>query len=58
MAIKNVSVRIPEDLHAQVKVSAIADNRSLNSQIIWLLRSRLGQREASVHVRPGKPTQQ
>jgi hypothetical protein len=31
-------VRIPDDLHAALKERAQRDQRSLNGQIIWLLR--------------------
>jgi hypothetical protein len=45
MATKNISVRIPDDLHALIKESANADHRSLNSQIIWLLETGLAARD-------------
>jgi predicted HicB family RNase H-like nuclease len=45
MAIKNVNVRIPEDLHALIKASAETDHRSLNSQMIWLLEAGLAVRD-------------
>jgi hypothetical protein len=39
VATKNISIRIPDDLHALIKASADADRRSLNSQIIWLIEA-------------------
>jgi hypothetical protein len=44
MATKNISIRIPSDLHALIKEAADADHRSLNSQIIWLLETGLASR--------------
>ena len=41
----NISVRIPDDLHALIKESADADRRSLNSQILWLLEAGLASRD-------------
>ncbi len=34
---KNVNVRFPDDLHAQVKASAEASRRSFNSEVLWLI---------------------
>jgi predicted HicB family RNase H-like nuclease len=45
VATKNISIRIPDELHVLVKASADADHRSLNSQIIWLLEAGLASRE-------------
>jgi len=45
MAIKNLNIRIPEELHARVKQSAGTDRRSLNSQILWLIETGLGARD-------------
>lgn len=45
MAIKNVNVRIPEELHQRVKDSADTDRRSLNSQILWLLEAGLDRKD-------------
>ena len=45
MATKNVNVRIPEELHALIKVSAETDRRSLNSQIIHLIEVGLNTRK-------------
>ena len=40
----NISVRIPDDLHALIKESADADHRSVNSQILWLVETGLAVR--------------
>lgn len=36
---KNVNVRLDDDLHAELKKAAERDNRSLQQQIVWLLRA-------------------
>jgi len=36
---KNVNVRLDDDLHAQLKKAAERDNRSLQQQIVWLLKA-------------------
>ncbi len=43
---KNLSVRLPDDLHAQLVEAAKGDDRSLNSEIIHLLRRALERRSA------------
>lgn len=35
-------LRLPADLHEAVKIAAVRDSRSLNGQIIFLLRQSLG----------------
>lgn len=44
MDIKNVNVRIPEDLHARIKTAAALDRRSLNSEILALIDEALTKR--------------
>lgn len=38
---KNVNVRFPDDLHAQIKQAAERDKRSLNAEILWLIERAL-----------------
>lgn len=45
MATKNINIRIPDELHALIKMSADTDHRSLNSQIVWLLEAGLASRD-------------
>ena len=53
---KNISVRMPDDLHALIKESADADHRSVNSQILWLLETGLISRGGSQHnAQPASP---
>ncbi len=33
-----LSVRMPPDLHAEVKAMSAAEQRSLNAQIVWCIR--------------------
>jgi predicted HicB family RNase H-like nuclease len=35
--VKNVNVRVPDELHERVAAQAERDLRSLNSEILWLL---------------------
>jgi len=41
---KNINVRLPDDLHAQLVQAAQEDTRSLNGEIIHLLRLALKRR--------------
>jgi hypothetical protein len=41
---KHVSLRLPDDLHAALKIFAEADHRSLNSEIITLLERVIADR--------------
>jgi predicted HicB family RNase H-like nuclease len=41
----NINLRLPDDLHAALKAIAERDERSLNSEIIWILRSRIEQQD-------------
>jgi predicted HicB family RNase H-like nuclease len=38
---KNVNVRVPDDLHARIKAAAETDRRSLNAEILWLIEQGL-----------------
>jgi hypothetical protein len=38
---KHVNLRLPDDLHAALAKAAQVDERSLNSEVIWLLRRSL-----------------
>jgi predicted HicB family RNase H-like nuclease len=40
---KHMNLRLPDDLHALLAEAARADERSLNSEVIWLLRKALEQ---------------
>jgi hypothetical protein len=42
---KNVNVRLGDDLHARVKDAAATDERSLNGEIAWLLKAGLDMRD-------------
>jgi hypothetical protein len=39
-----LNLRLPDDLHAALKAAADEDQRSLNGEILWLLRAALAQR--------------
>lgn len=36
---KSINVRLDDDLHARLKAAAERDNRSLQQQIVWLLKT-------------------
>ena len=42
---KNLNVRMSDELHARLKEAADGDERSLNGEIIWLLQAALYQRQ-------------
>ena len=42
---KNVNVRIPDELHARIGKAAEHDRRSLNAEILWLIERGLDQAE-------------
>ena len=42
---KHVNLRLPDDLHALLVEAAKTDDRSLNSEIIHLLRQALDNRD-------------
>lgn len=44
MATKNISVRVPDELHARIKEAARLDRRSLNSEILALIEEALTKR--------------
>jgi len=41
---RTMSLRIPDDLHAELSSAAEEDRRSLNRQIEWMLRQSLNGR--------------
>ncbi|MBM3978303.1 MAG: toxin-antitoxin system HicB family antitoxin [Planctomycetes bacterium] len=41
---KSFVLRLPEDLHAELRRWAAADLRSLNAQVEWILREALRRR--------------
>ena len=44
--VKNLNVRLPADLHAELAAAAETDKRSLNSEVLYLLQIALQVREA------------
>ena len=42
---KNVNVRFDDETHARLKAAAERDGRSLNGELLWLLRRELGRGE-------------
>ena len=40
---KNINVRVPDDLHARIKQASEDDRRSLNAEILWLIEHGLDQ---------------
>jgi predicted HicB family RNase H-like nuclease len=40
----NVNIRIPDELHEELRVASQEDQRSLNGEILWLLRQALDNR--------------
>lgn len=40
---KKFTLRIPDDLHEAIRLSAEREQRSMHGQIIWLLRKALEQ---------------
>ena len=50
---KNVNLRLDDDLHAQVKQASEDDERSLNGEIAWLLRTALEDRRDIAHAAAG-----
>jgi predicted HicB family RNase H-like nuclease len=51
---KNVNVRMEDDLHARVKDAAAADDRSLNGEIAWLLKAGLDTRDIPAAPSPAE----
>lgn len=43
-------VRLPDDLHADLKTAATEDDRSLNGEIVWLLRQALTARRSNPRI--------
>lgn len=46
MSEERITLRLPADLHAALRKAAEEDTRSLNSEIIHVLRQWLAQRES------------
>lgn len=44
---KNINVRVPDDIHALVKAAAERDRRSLNAQIVWFLDQATADQDRS-----------
>ena len=44
---RTLILRVPETLHQALTAEARREYRSLNSEIIWLLRSTLARRDAT-----------
>jgi predicted HicB family RNase H-like nuclease len=42
-----LTIRIPDDLHADLATAAAEDQRSLNGEILWLLRQAIAARAKS-----------
>lgn len=57
---KRFALRLPDDLHEQLKEVAEGERRSLHAQILWLLERGLegtdGGQETVVTLRAGTPT--
>ncbi len=47
---KRVSIRFPLDVLEAFRQQAKEDNRSINSEVIWVLREYLKQREREKHT--------
>lgn len=42
---KQINLRLPDDLHARVKEAAERDHRSINAQIMWLMEQALAAQQ-------------
>jgi predicted HicB family RNase H-like nuclease len=42
---KNLNLRLPDPLHQRVKDHAERDDRSLNSEVLWLLKLAMDVRD-------------
>jgi predicted HicB family RNase H-like nuclease len=51
---KNLNVRLPDELHALLQMAALDDNRSLNREIITLLSGALRQRDMTEALQAAK----
>jgi hypothetical protein len=40
-----INLRLPEELHANLRALAESDRRSLNAEIVWLLEEALSKKE-------------
>jgi hypothetical protein len=43
---RNLNIRLPDPLHERLKQAAECDDRSLNGEILWLLKAGLDARGA------------
>jgi predicted transcriptional regulator len=50
-----VSVRMPEELHAELAQLAEADDRPMSREIVHLLRQAVEDRKRQTEPRPRKP---
>jgi hypothetical protein len=41
---KQINLRLPDDLHAQIVAAAAQDDRSMNKEILCLVREALAER--------------
>jgi hypothetical protein len=44
---KQINVRIPDDLHARIITAAETDRRSINAEILWLIEKTLDKTSES-----------
>jgi predicted HicB family RNase H-like nuclease len=44
---RNLNIRLPDPLHERLKQAAARDDRSLNGEILWLLKIGLDVRDTT-----------
>lgn len=47
---RHVNLRLPDDVHADLKAAAAEDDRSLNGEVVWLLRQALTARRSNPRI--------